>query len=209
MKSSSKKPTTDSSSEPEHPQDGKRDTVPMPSLVFNEVRFDDESKSGDYHPNSPQTEADLSLIHRSLNYRNDPESPLLPTNNPPPPQGAWGYIWLSVAVVMIVVVGVWIYALPGRLSLSSWQQTGEYKLLSEAQNRWGKSFSGSSTAELLGEVDVSPLAQAIAAFNSTSTSSSTASTTTTSTTTTLPGISSSTPTSTKNSSTTTTTGTKK
>lgn len=168
------------------------DMKPMPSLVFNEVRFDSqEAEPGEYQPESPSTDEDLHLIHQSLNYQQK-HSPLLPTNNPLPPKGAWGYIWLAVGAVMAVVIGVWVYSLPGRLSLSSWQETGEYKLLRATKDRWGSSFSASTTAQLLGEVDVSPLAQAIAAFNTTTSPTSTTSTASS----TLPAVSSTVPTST-------------
>lgn len=176
MKSSSKKSTSSS-----HPSGkGSRDTKPMPSLVFNEVRFDARDAETD-----TESREDLPLIRESLRERNSP-SALLPTNNPPPPQGAWGYIWLSVGIVMAVVIGVWAYSLPGRLNVSSWRDSGEYKLLQQAQNHWGTTFS--STTDLLSGIDTSPLTQAIATL----TDSTTPSSSPTSSTTTLPILSSST-----------------
>lgn len=157
---------------------GGQDMKPMPSLVFNEVHFDaQEAEPGEYQARNASADEDLHLIHQSLNYRQN-HSPLLPTNNPPPAKGAWGIIWLAVGAVMAVVVGVWIYGLPGRLSLSSWQETGEYKLLRAAKERWGTNFSNTSTAGFLGNEDSSPLAQAITNLNASSSPTSTTSSTT-------------------------------
>lgn len=165
MKSSPKK---NSSQDAHETPAGGRDTKPMPSLVYNQVHFDETSDSNDRPNHRPHHDIDDErLIHQSLNYHRS-DSPLLPTNNPPPPRGAWGYVWLAVSLVMVFVIGVWVYSLPGKINLSSWRETGEYKLVRQTQNRWGTNFS-SSTEEMLNQIDVSPLAKAIAALNASST----------------------------------------
>lgn len=105
---------------------------------------------------------------------------LLATNNPPPPRGAWGYVWLAVGSVMVVILGIWIYSLPQRLSISAWRQTGEYKLLKQAQDRWGKNFT-SSTQQLIDSIDTSELSQALKKLDASSTVSTTLNATTTAT----------------------------
>ena len=192
MKSSPKKNhSQDSHDAPQAPHGG-RDTKPMPSLVYNEVHFEENNDPNDRPSHRPHHDIDDErLIHQSLNYHRS-DSPLLPTNNPPPPRGAWGYVWVAVSLVMVFVIGVWVYSLPGKINLSSWRETGEYKLVRQTQNRWGTNFS-SSTEEMLNEIDVSPLAQAIAALNASSTAPLTSTAT---------GISSSTSSTIKNSSTT-------
>jgi heme exporter protein D len=117
--------------------------------------------------------------------------PLLATNNPPPPRGAWGYVWLAVGSVMLVILGIWIYSLPQRLSISAWQKTGEYKLLKQAQDRWGKNFT-TSAQQLIDSIDTSELSQALQRLDASSTPSTTVSSTTTPapTTTTTPGTTS-------------------
>ncbi len=118
----------------------------------------------------------------SMSTNND----LIPTNNPTPPTGAWGFVYTAVVAVMAILLIVWIYSLSGRLTLSTWRESSEYQLLQQAKDRWGTNFAASSSAITVAH-EVNQLSHTIANLENTpsSTPSSTPITTTSSSTLTL------------------------
>ncbi len=155
-----------SNSSPNHPQESTPAARPMPSLVFNEIRFANDNLE------QSERKKPLSTNHPQREPALHPNQ-LLPTNNPTTTPGAWKQLWLAVTVVMIVVLGVWIFSLPQKLNLSTLRSSNELQLMTEAKERWDARFNATATNSLLNEVDVSPLAQALAAFSSTSVATTT------------------------------------
>lgn len=112
------------------------ETKPMPSLLFNEVHFDNSEETETFPEPASFLEEELSF-HHSIPYRPTPlRSGLLPTNNPPPPRGARGYMWLSIGVVMVVVIATWIFSLPNHLSLGQFKNGSEFSLFKASQAKW-------------------------------------------------------------------------
>jgi hypothetical protein len=122
--------------EPTTPEPQPRpETKPMPSLLFNEVHFDNP-EGGEPFP-EPATTLEEMEFHHSIPYRPTPlHSGLLPTNNPPPPRGAQGYMWLSIGIVMAIVIATWIFSLPNHLSLGQFKNGSEFSLLKAGQAKW-------------------------------------------------------------------------
>ncbi len=109
----------------------------MPSLMFNGfIPRETDTTSDAHHKNRVRGEESSSEMHHS----STPHQ-LLPTNNPPPARGARGVLYAAVAVVMVVIIGIWAYAFPAHISLRGWRSTSEVQLFSTAKNQWQNAFA--------------------------------------------------------------------